>query len=177
MAQFWVQPIPPFHTADAAAVTGTTLTELSPTPQKVIPAPWMNEFAGKTFEFAASGFYTTNASAGTYTFGLYLGPSGAIGSMGTAIATTAALSYVVSQTNRPWRIEGEIQIRSLGGSGTAVAFGDITNVTSGAKDLMFTTAGAAVTVDTTLARAIALGVTPSVAQSIVCRHFSVKMSN
>jgi hypothetical protein len=176
MGQYWVQPIPPFHTADATAVTATALTELSPLPQKVIPAPWMNEFAGKSFEFAASGFYTTNASAGTYTFGLYIGAAGAIGSM-TAIATSSALSYVVSQTNRPWRVEGEIQIRSLGSAGTAVAFGDITNVTSGAKDLMFTTAGGTAAVDTTLARAIALGVTPSVAQSITCRYFSVKMSN
>jgi hypothetical protein len=176
VGQFWVQPVPPFHSADATAYTGTTLGELSPVPQKVVPAPWMNEYAGKAFEFAASGFYTTSASAGTYTFGLYMGASGAIGSM-TAIATTGALSYVVSQTNRAWRIEGEIQIRALGSSGAAVAFGDITNVTSGAKDLMFTTAGGTATVDTTQARAVALGVTGSVAQSIVCRYFNVKMIN
>lgn len=176
MGQYWVQPIPPFHTADATAVTAVALTELSPVPQVVIPAPWLNEFAGKRLEFAASGFYTTNASAGTYTIGLYVGPAGAIGSM-TTIATSGALSYVVSQTNRPWRIEGEMQIRSLGSAGTAVAFGDITNVTSGAKDLFATTAGGTAAVDTTSARAIALGVTPSVAQSIVCRYFSVKMMN
>lgn len=176
MGQYWVQPIAPFHIADATAVTATVLTELSPTPQKVVPAPWMNEYGGKVFEFAAGGFYTTNASAGTYTFGLYMGPTGAIGSM-TAIATSAAISYVVSQTNRAWRVEGELQIRTIGSSGTAVAFGDFSNISSGGKDLMFTTAASTAAVDTTLARAIALGVTPSVAQSITCRYLSLKMVN
>ncbi len=174
MAQYWAQPVPPFLIADAAAYTGTTLGELSPTPQRVIPAPMLNEFAGKTIEFSASGFYTTSVTAGTYTFGLYMGPAGAIGSM-TAIATSAAISYVVSQTNRAWRMEGEFQIRTLGSSGTAVSFGDFSNISSGGKDVFGTTAAGTAAVDTTSARAIALGVTGSVAQSITCRYFNVKL--
>jgi len=173
MAQLWVQPVPPMLDADGTAVTGTTLTELSPTPQKVIPSP-MLQLRGAVVEFSAAGYYTTSASAGTFTFGLYMGASGAIGSM-TAIATSAAISYVVSQTNRAWRLEGELQIRSLGSSGTAVGFVDLSNISSGGKDVFGTTAGGTATVDTTQARAIVLGVTSSVAQSITCRYFNVKI--
>lgn len=176
MGQYWVQPVMPFLTADGTAVTATALTELSPTPQIVIPAPMLNEFAGKKISFQAAGFYTTSASAGTYNWGIYMGAAGAIGSM-TAIATTGALSYVVSQTNRAWRLEGEIQIRSLGSSGTCIAMGDVSNVTSSGKDMMFTAAASTATIDTTSARAIALGITPSVAQSCTCRYFSVQLQN
>lgn len=175
--QYWVTPVPPFSVADATAVTATVLTELSPTPQKVIPAPMLNEFGGKSIEFTAGGYYTTNATAGTYTFGLYLGTPGAIGSMGTVIAASSALSYVVSQTNRAWRLEGELQVRTNGATGTAIAMVDMSNITSGGKDVFGTAAGATVTVDVTSAKAIALGVTPSVAQSITCRYFNVKLAN
>lgn len=174
--QTWVAPVPPYHIADGTAVTGTTLTELSPTPQKVIPSPMLNDYAGKIVEFSAAGYYTTSASAGTFTFALYVGASGAIGSM-TAIATSAAISYVVSQTNRAWRLEGEMQIRTNGSAGTVVGFGDLSNISSGGKDVFGTTAGSTAAIDTTQARAIALGVTSSVAQSITCRYFNLKLDN
>jgi hypothetical protein len=172
--QYWATPVPPFHVADGTAVTGTVLTELSPTPQKVIPAPMLNDFGGKIIEFVAAGYYTTGATPGTYTFGLYLGTPGAIGSMGTVIAVSAALTAIAS-TTRAWRIEGEIQVRTVGGTGTAVAFGDISNFTTGQKDLFATASASTVAVDTTSAKAVALGVTPSVANSISCRYFNVKL--
>jgi hypothetical protein len=173
MPNYWVQPVPPMLDADATAVTAITLTELSPTPQKVLSAPLL-QLRGAMIEFSAGGYYTTNATAGTYTFGLYVGTAGAIGSM-TAVATSSAISYVVSQTNRAWRLEGEMQIRSLGSAGTAVAFVDLSNISSGGKDVFGTTAASTAAIDTTSARAIALGVTPSVAQSITCRYFNVKL--
>jgi hypothetical protein len=174
--QYWPALVPPFLSVDATAYTGTTLGELSPTPQRIIPAPMLNEYAGKVIEFSAAGYYTTNATAGTYTFGLYIGPTGAIGSM-TAIATSAAISYVVSQTNRAWRMEGEFQVRSLGSAGTVVGAADLSNISSGGKDVFGTTAGGTAAIDTTSARAIALGVTGSVAQSIVCRYLNLKLWN
>lgn len=183
MGQYWFQPIPPFHTADATAVTASaTLTELTPTPQIVIPAPWLNEFAGKRIEYLAWGHYTTTATQGTITFDLKLGATGAIGSMGTSIVTSSALTWVASQTNRFWHIEGNIQIRSLGSSGTSIGFMDLSNFVSGATDvagvIAGTTAGSTVTVDTTQARALAIGATISVAsQSITCRYFGVRMVN
>lgn len=176
MGQYWVQPMVPFLVADGAAVTGAVLTELSPTPQVVIPAPMLNEFAGKKLSFQAAGFYTTSATAGTFNWGIYIGAAGAIGSM-TAIGTTGLISYVVSQTNRAWRLEGEVQIRTVGSSGTCIAMGDVSNATSGAKDMLFTAAAGTAAIDTTSARAIALGITPSAAQSVTCRYFNVQLQN
>ena len=176
-AQYWVAPMPPFHTADGTAYTGTTLGELSPTPRISIPAPWLNEFAGKRLEFQAAGHYTTNASAGTYTFTLYTGAVGvAIGSA-TAVATTAAVSYVVSQTSRFWRMEGNLQVRTLGSSGTCIAVCEFSNVSSGGTDMMGTTAGGTATIDTTTGKDFMIGVTGSAAQSITCRYFGIRMVN
>lgn len=178
MGQYWVQPVPPFHTADGTAVTASaTLTELSPTPQIVIPAPWLNEFGGKRLEFQAWGIYTTTGTQGTVTFDLRIGAAGAVGSM-TSAAATAAITWVASQTNRVWRMEGNMQIRSLGSSGTGVAACEFSNVSSGATDMGATAAGSTFTVDTTSARAVALACTNSAAsQSITCRYFGVRLVN
>lgn len=178
MGQYWVQPVPPFHAADGTAVTATaTLTEASPLPQIIIPAPWLNEFAGKRLEVQAFGHYTTTGTQGTVTLGVYMGAAGAIGSM-TAIMATSAITWVASQTNRFWRLEGNIQIRSLGTSGTAVGIAEVSNVSSGGTDMGATTAGGTAAVDTTLARAIALGATNSLAsQSITCRYFGIRLVN
>jgi hypothetical protein len=184
--QYWVAPMPPFHTADGAAVTASaTLTELTPNtttnPQIVVPAPLLGEFPGKRLRFDAWGHYTTTATQGTITWDLRMGAAGAIGSM-TSIAATSALTWVASQTNRMWHVEGVVSIRSIGSAGTAVGFMDVGNVVSGTTDVAGsvagTTAGSTAAIDTTAARAIALGVTISVAsQSITCRYFGVQLVN
>lgn len=172
--QYWASPVPSFHVADGTAVTGATITELSPTPRKTIAAPTLNDFGGKMLEFSAAGIYTTNATAGTFTFTIGIGPIGtAVGSL-TVVAVSSALSYVVSQTNRFWRMEGEIQFRTVSATGTCIAFADMTNVSSGQKDLFATTAGSTAAVNTTVANEIVLAVTPSAAQSITCRYFNLK---
>ncbi len=176
--QYWVMPVPPFHTADGAAVTASAaLTELSPLPQIVIPSPWLNEFGGKRLEVQAAGHYTTTGTQGTVTFDLRMGAAGAIGSM-TSIAASSAITWVASQTSRFWRLEVNMQIRSIGSAGTAVAVGEFSNVSSGGTDMIATTAGGTAAVDTTAARAVALGATLSVAsQSITCRYFGVRLVN
>jgi hypothetical protein len=176
--QFWVGPLPPFHTGDGTAVTASaTLTELSPTPQIILPVPLLQEFAGKRLEIQAGGHYTTTATQGTITFDLRIGAAGAIGSM-TSIAASAATTWVASQTNRFWRMEANLQIRTIGSAGTAIMIGELSNVSSGGTDMIATTAGSTAAVDTTSTRAIALGVTLSVAsQSITCRYFGVRSVN
>jgi hypothetical protein len=176
-AQYWISPMPPFHTGDGTAYTGTTIGELSPAPRVSIPAPWLNEFAGKRLEIQAGGHYTTSASAGTYTIDLRHGAVGVAVGSGTAIASTAAISYVVSQTNRFWRMEGNIQIRSIGASGTCIAICELSNISSGTTDMMATTAGGTVAIDTTTGRDLYLSITGSVAQSITCRYFGIRMVN
>ena len=174
--QYWAAGVPPFHTADGTAVTATTLTELSPTPQVLLPAPFLQEYAGKRLAFEAWGYYTTNTTATTATFDLRLGAPGAISSM-TSIAATAAITLVASSTNRLWRMEGSINIRSFGATGTAIAVMDFSNVSSGGKDLGGTAAGSTAAVDTTSTKALALGVTLSAAQSITCRYFELVSLN
>lgn len=177
--QYWVQAVPPFHTADATAVTASgALTELTPVPQVQIPAGLLGEFAGARLEIHAWGVYTTTGTQGTITFGLYSGTIGqAIGSA-VALATSAATTWVASQTNRIWRITGNVTIRSIGASGTGVAVLEGSNFSSGTTDMAATSAGGTFTVDTTAARYINLGVTLSVAsQSITCRDFGVRLVN
>lgn len=180
--QYWVAPAPPFLIADGTAVTASaTLTELTPTPQIILPYPVLHEFGGKKLEFSAWGYYTTTGTQGTLTLDLRMGAAGAIGSM-TSIAASSALTWVASQTNRAWHIEGVLTVRTTGPSGTAIAFMDVSNVTSGASDVPGAIAGTAAAstaaVDTTAARAIAIGATISVAsQSITCREFRVKALN
>lgn len=182
MAQFWVAPVPPFLVADGTAVTASaTLTELSPTPQVILPYPMLNEYAGKRLRFSAWGYYTTTGTQGTITLDLRMGAAGAIGSM-TSIGASGALTWVASQTNRGWHIDGFLTVRTIGSAGTAIAMMDVSNVTSGASDtpgaVAGTAAGGTATVDTTAARALALGATISVAsQSITCREFRVEALN
>lgn len=181
-AQTWMAAVPPFPTADGTAVTASgALTELTPTPQLVLPYPMLGEFGGKRLEFVAWGHYTTTASQGTITWDLRAGAAGAIGSM-TSIAASSALTWVASQTNRFWHIEGSLQVRTLGSAGTCIGFVDLANIVSGATDvagvIAATAAGSTAAIDTTQARAIALGVTLSVAsQSITCRYFGIRSIN
>jgi hypothetical protein len=181
-AQEWMAGVPPFPTADATAVTASgTLTELTPTPQVVLPYPMLGEWAGKRLEFVAWGHYTTTATQGTITFDLRVGAAGAISSM-TSVAASSALTWVASQTNRFWHIEGSLQVRTLGSAGTCIGFMDLANFVSGATDIAGviagTTAGSTAAIDTTSARAIAIGATISVAsQSITCRYFGVRSIN
>lgn len=178
----WVEAMPPFHTVDAAAVTASaTLTELTHVAatggQLTTAASVHGSFEGKRFEFQAWGHYTTTATQGTITIGLYSGTIGqAIGSA-AAIAVTPATAWVASQTGRHWRIEGSVSIRTLGSAGAAVGIIECTNIAA-AGVLGATATGATVAIDTTVARYWALGATISVAsQSITCRYAGLRAVN
>jgi hypothetical protein len=177
--QEWVNSFGPWHIADGTAVTAAALTELTPTPQVLIPYPSLI-IPGTRIRFNAWGVYTTVATQGTITIALYMGATAAIGSMGSAVVTTGALTWVASQTARGWHIQGQVDIRTIGSSGTAVGFLDVTNITSGATDVAAATSitSTTATVNTTITNAIALGATPSLATcSITCRSFTVEVLN
>lgn len=177
--QYWVSPAPPFHVADASALTASgTLTEFSPVPQIQLPGGLLGEYAGKRIEVQAWGVYTTTGTQGTITLGLYSGTIGqAIGSA-VAMAVSPAVTWVASQTNRVWRIEGNASIRSVGSSGTGIAVLECSNFSSATCDMAATTAGSTFTIDTTVTRYLSLGATLSVAsQSITCRYFGVRLVN
>ena len=161
--QYWVQPVPPFHTADGTAYTGTAaLGDLSPAPPIVLPANLLE--LGSRLEFSAFGRYTSTATPGTVTIGLYLGPPAtAIGSV-AAVAVTVALTVQASQTNRSWRVEGDASVRAVGAGSTSTIIGllEVSNVTANGTDLAPATAPATVTFDNTVANSVRIGVTPSV---------------
>jgi hypothetical protein len=177
--QEWVNSFGPWHTADATAVTASaTLTELTPTPQILIPYPAL-VIPGTRIQFDAWGTYTTTGTQGTQTLDVRMGATAAIGSL-TSIVATSALTWVASQTTRAWHINGQIDIRTIGTSGTAVGYMEVENLVSAATDVagvMAITATTA-TVNTTITNAIAIGATNSVAsQSITCRTFNVTVLN
>lgn len=176
--QEWVNSFGPWHTADATAVTATSLTELTPVPQILIPYPALI-LPGTRIRFDAYGSFTTTATQGTVTFDLRMGATAAIGSL-TSIVATSALTWLASQTSRVWHAQGRVDIRTIGTSGTAVGFMDVENVASAAVDTPAACAMTATTaaVNTTITNAIAIGATNSVAsQSITCRSFTVEVLN
>jgi hypothetical protein len=176
---YWVAPLPPFHTADGTAYTGTAaLGDLSPAPPLLIPARLLE--AGSRLEFQAFGRYTSTATPGTVTVGLYLGPpASAIGSV-TAVAVTASLTVQASQTNRSWRVEGNGSIRAVG-SGTSaqiLALLEVSNITTNGTDLAPATAPAVATFDSTVDNSVRIGVTPSVTTgSWQLQYFGVRLVN
>jgi hypothetical protein len=174
--QYWVAPLPPFHTADGATVTAAALAEISPTPPVVLPANFLE--AGMRLEFQAFGRITTAATPGTWIFGIYLG-SGAIAA-GQAAVVTAALAAKASMTNVTWRVEGNGSVRAIG-SGTAatiICCLEVSNITANGTDMAPLTAPATFGFDSTIANNVRLGITPSVATgSIVCHYFGCRWVN
>jgi hypothetical protein len=176
--QGFVQAISPYAVADGAAVTAaTTLTDASPLPAMYLPPHMLGEYPGVRFEFLAWGYYTTNATATTLTFGAYSGTIGqAIGSA-TVLAVSSAITMVASSTNRLWRIEGLFQMRTIGASGTGIALMEGSNISSGGTDFAATAAASTFTLDTTAARYLTIGFNVSSAQSITCRYIVGEVTN
>jgi hypothetical protein len=174
--QQWVAPLPPYHFADGPAVTAAALADISPTPQVVIPGGLLQP--GHRLEFQAFGRYSSAATPGTVVMGIYLAASGAAIATGQALAASAALAMVASQTNRTWRLEGNCQVRSIGTTGTIIGCLEISNITANGTDLAPATAPAVVTYDTTVPLMVRLGVTPSLATgSWQCHYIGVRHVN
>lgn len=167
--QYWVAPLPPFHTADGAANTTAVLTDISPAPNIVIPANMLE--IGSRLEFAAFGRYTATATPGTVVVGIYLAASAAAIATGQALAASAAIVPVASSTNRTWRLEGNSSVRAVGTAGSIIGALEISNITSNGTDLAPATAPAAVTYDTTVPLTVRLGITASVATGSWQAHY------
>jgi hypothetical protein len=176
MRQYWIAPLPPFHVADGTANTSAVLTDISPAPPLVIPANMLE--IGSRIEFSAFGRFTSTATPGTVVIGFYIG-TGAIAT-GQALAVTAAIVPVASQTNRTWRIEGNASVRTVGAStaATAIAVAEVSNITSNGTDLAPATAPTALAFDSTIANTVRIGMTASVATgSWTCHYFGVRLVN
>jgi hypothetical protein len=169
MRQYWVAPLPPFHIADGAANATSALTDISPTPNIVVPANALE--IGSRLEFAAFGRFTSTATPGTVVIGIYLAASAAAIASGQALAITSAIVPVASSTNRSWRVEGNSTVRAVGTSGSILGLLEVSNITSNGTDLAPATAPTAVTYDTTVPLTVRLGMTASVATGSWTAHY------
>lgn len=178
MRNYWVAPLPPFHTADGAAYnTSTTLTDVAPTPAVQLPAGILE--VGTRLEFYVVGRYSTTGTP-TLNIGIYTGTIGqAIGS-GVALCTSGALTTTSGAANKTWRLEGHATVRTAGTSGTVMAMAELSNITTLATDMLPATAPATATVDTTVTRYITVGATwgtSSASNTLTVHYFGVRLVN
>lgn len=180
MRQYWVAPVPPFHTADGTAYTGTAaIGDISPAPSIVIPANFFE--VGARLEWDAWGKYTSTGTPGTVILGAYLG-TGAIAS-GQAITATAATTVGTSKTNVIWSMHGWGSIRAVGSGTSATIMGmtevtGIAGATTGDQIWAPATAPATLGFDSTIANKFMIGATPSVTTgSWTCMFLSLKVVN
>jgi hypothetical protein len=147
--------------ADATAVANTT-TETS-IYSWTTPADYMSQ--GRALRIRAFGKLSTTGTP-TIIFGLRWG-----GAAGVLLAATETLTNGSGVTNVNWSIEGFIVSRSIGASGTFLAFGDAQLHTSSSAVLSTTfgisgfDAPAVATVDTTIDKVLALTATWSAASA------------
>lgn len=155
-------------TAALPTITATTETVLIPTIFTPIPA--MVARASSAYKLTVGGTCTTG-TAGTLIitprYGLVIG--------GTALTASAAQNYVPSITLAPFTYECWVYIRSLGvaaGANSSVvctgkwhSLGAI--ATASSQTFVSHTSTASVSVDTTVASGLWIGVTFSVAPSVI----------
>ncbi len=149
-------------------ITATTETVLIPTIFTPIPA--MEPRAGKIYRLTVGGTATTG-TAGTLTitprYGLVIG--------GVALGASGAQNYVPSITTAPFLFEYTLVFRTIGvaagANSTAVGTGRWSSggavATAASETAVLATSTASVSVDTTVASGLWIGVTFSVAPSVI----------
>jgi len=153
-SQFWRAVIGyvPGNGAGTALANSTTLTDISPAPQCVLPANYLS--AGQRLRLTAYGIFSTTGTP-TLLIGGYYG-----GVAGTALAASAAITTGSGAASWPWRFEMDMYIRSTGSSGTAWCMGLLflgTSLTAASVNIAPATQTQPVTINTTTANAITAG--------------------
>jgi hypothetical protein len=154
--------------ADFTTITATSETVLIPTAYTPIPA--MEPRAGKVYELTVGGTVTTG-TAGTLIiqprYGLVIG--------GTALGVSPTQNYVPSITTAPFLYRALLIFRSIGIAGansTVVCTGKWESggavaTAASQTSVQHCTTGAAISVDTSAASGLWIGVTFSVAPSVI----------
>ena len=96
--------------AGTALANTTTLTDISPAPQVVIPANYL--YVGQRLRITAYGIYSTTGTP-NLTLGVYYG-----GVAGTLLAATAANATASGAASYPWKLSLDIFVRTAGATGT-----------------------------------------------------------
>ncbi len=161
----------------AAYPTITAITETVLVPTLYTPIPAFEPRAGKVYKLTVAGTCTTGLTGTlllTPRFGTVIG--------GIALGASPAQTYTASDTLAPFVFEYWLLFRSIGQAGTnstAVGFGKwISNGTAavaGSSTVVVCGSTASVSVDTTIANALWIGITFSVAPSVI-PHFAMWQS-
>jgi hypothetical protein len=155
---------------NAAYTTITATSETVLIPTALTPIAANEPRAGKVYELIVGGTVTTG-TAGTLIITPRLGTT----ISGTSIGISATQNYVASITTAPFMVRYDLVFRSIGLPGansTCVGYGYWHSggavATASSETAVFPgTVGAAVSVDTSIAQALWIGVTFSVAPSVI----------
>lgn len=142
----------PVPGAGTALANSTTLTDVTPAPQLVIPANYLQ--VGSAIRVTAFGTFSNTATP-TLLLGVYFG-----GVAGTALAATGAITTTTGATNWPFRLEYTGIVRSNGATGTIIGQGFVdlaTSLTAVTRIPIPATSLATISIDTTTAKAITIG--------------------
>ena len=103
----------PHIVVDESAITlSTTQKALWAPARTILPANYWR--VGKVVKLSAFGKATTDGTAGNYVFEMGYGS----GDAPTPLVIGATVAGTVSQTNVTWRMEGYMECRSIGATGT-----------------------------------------------------------
>lgn len=156
MAQFWRSLLPGTNQvavgAGAAYASSTSLTDVSPAPQISIAAGSL--FVGQRLRVHGHGIFSNTATP-TLLLGIYYG-----GVAGTALAVTGATTTTTGATSWPFSIDLDIQIKSVGSTGTAWSNGLVnlgTSLIATTPIWLPSTQSQPITIDTTTAKTLTLG--------------------
>lgn len=175
-SQFWQANVnSPGIGAGTALSNSTTLTDIGPAPQYVLPANYM--YVGQRWKIRGYGVYSTTGTP-SLLLGVYYG-----GVAGTLIAATAANNGASGAASYPWRIELDISVRTVGSSGTVWANGWAkvgSALATYTEYSLPTTQTQPITINTTTANAWSIGAqwgTANSSNTITCEDLIVELLN
>jgi hypothetical protein len=172
-AQFWRSVLnSPGVGAGTPLASSTTLTDISPAPQLVLPANYL--YPGQRLRMTGYGIFS-NTSTPTLLIGGYYG-----GVASTALAATGSVTTVASAASWPWQFALDIYVRSTGSSGSVWANGTVnigTALTGFTTLAIPNTQTQPITINTTTANALTIGAiwgTSSASNTITCEDLYVE---
>jgi len=172
-AQFWRSVLnSPGVGPGTPLASSTTLTDISPAPQLVLPANYL--YVGQRLRLTAYGTYSTTG-APTLLLGAYYG-----GVAGVALAATAANATATGAAAYPWNLWLDIYVRSVGSSGTLWCNGLVnvgSSLTAFTGYALPSSQTQPITVNTTTANAVTVGGqwgTSSASNTITCQDAYVE---
>lgn len=169
--QSWTAVLSEPYVADGTAyASSTTVTDVSPAPNTIIPANSL--LPGSQLLVKAAGKFSTTGTP-TLNLGVYYG-----GVAGTALCTTGALTTISGAANTTFDFEALLVCRSIGATGSIFAIGHVRGVTAITASALAPASAPAVvgSLDTTAAKALTFGATwgtNSASNTLTCNLFTV----